>query len=396
MGTSFQTETSSSTGTSQPFDKARGQLHKGEVYRAVRAEKKIISLEMELLQARNELTQARDKIVDLETTIELKDRQLRAALEHQDRPRTATKARSDTIAVAKSQQKRPTVDDQGFTLAAKGRSAPTNRGVAQQSIVEQSESDKRLALLDELPFSISRNADDKSPSAAKAALPALIPAAPLYPASARPLEDPSLSMFIDSPVSSFVPKHSATMAKAAAVRPLGRGMDLFYEEVRRIKALKSKKRIEDAATSKLVESKKEHTPMGLENITKMLGGRSRGTWADSDESGEHEQGKGQGSGTLSNENRPMGAVPSSSASQVLPARVIDAEASQHNSIALAIPAVGGSLAAIPAPPRSVAPTPGTTILGKRSFEDENMYIPQSSHGNKSKKKSNGQMFTVRS
>ena len=59
------------------------------MFRALKAQKKISRIEVELAQARNELAQAWDKIDDLEAASEFKDRQLRAALGNGDRPSAA-------------------------------------------------------------------------------------------------------------------------------------------------------------------------------------------------------------------------------------------------------------------------------------------------------------------
>ena len=327
----------------------------------------------------------------------------------------ASQAHSNIAAATEGQAKRPAVDEQGFTLAGKSKSAPANRGVAQQSIIEQAASGNRFALLKEQPppasvwgsrkstdsqqtnvnlVSTSHNSDDKSTSTVKAAIRADTPATPAAPA--RNSQSPNSArraaaweFFINPPASYRRPKVSAATTEATPQR-----MPMIHQGPPKIEALESKMRSVDAAAGKVVKPKKEPTPMDLEDVTKMSGGKSHGRRADSDESGENEQGKGQGSGALSNKNRD--AVPSSSTSQVLPARVIDAEAIQPNSTAPANPPVGGTLVAIPASPRSVAPTPGTTILGKRNFDDEDMYTPQSNHGNKAKKKRNGKFFTVRS
>ena len=99
-----KTEETPSTGTSQPSGESREQTHEHEMLRALKAEKKISRIEVELAQTRNELAQARnehvqtrnelaqawDKIDDLEAVSEFKDRQLGAAVEHGDRPSTAT------------------------------------------------------------------------------------------------------------------------------------------------------------------------------------------------------------------------------------------------------------------------------------------------------------------
>lgn len=259
----INTEELPSTGISQLSDKSREQFHQDDVYPALRAEKKILSLEAELAQTRNELTQARDKIVDLETAIELKERQLRAALEDGDRLRIATEARSNIKAAAESQEKR---HDQGLTLAAKSKSASANRGVTQQSLVVRSASDN-LALLDELPFSVSRNADDRSPLAAKAPIPADTLAAPLYQGSARNSASPTSArrsaaqaFFFNPPAIFNAQKYSATMTEATAARRQ-RQPSLFDRELPSIQALESKKRSEDAAVGKVVEPEDHPKPV---------------------------------------------------------------------------------------------------------------------------------------
>ena len=222
-------------------------------------------------------------------------------------------------AATENQGKRPVVDDQGFTPAAKGKSAPATGGGAQQSIVEQAASQNRFALLGPLlpptvtsvsgprkstdsqkaalnPANITRNADDKSPSAAKVAIPAVAPAVPMYPGLARSPSAPTTAQPSTQPLpslkpsaSSAAPKHGMTTDEATAARLQGLPTIVRNQLLKKLGAVELEKRDADAATTatgKVVEPEKKPAPMELEDVNKMLGGKLRGKWGDSDESSE--------------------------------------------------------------------------------------------------------------
>ena len=103
-----------------------GEQRDEDLFRGLRAVRKVTRLETELAQSRNELTQTRnelalsqDKIDDLETASEFLDRQARAALEQEVRSGTATEGQKVAMLEADLAQARNQILDLSTALQTK-------------------------------------------------------------------------------------------------------------------------------------------------------------------------------------------------------------------------------------------------------------------------------------
>ena len=120
---------SPSTGTSRPSGKSQEQLHEDERLEAMTLKKKNARLESRLAKLEAELMQANNKLDRLEAASELKDEQLRAALEHGDRPRTTTEGQKKKMLEAAIAQAQEEIQNQkvGFELQLQEKHAQLQR-----------------------------------------------------------------------------------------------------------------------------------------------------------------------------------------------------------------------------------------------------------------------------